>query len=43
LRKVKSGILNADGTLKDSAISYVANIVGKGKEMKLDRLEKLLP
>lgn len=43
LRKVKGGILNADGSIKDSAISYVANIVGKGKEMKLDRLEELLP
>jgi hypothetical protein len=43
LKKVKSGILNADWTIKDSAISYVANIVGKGKEMKLDRLEQLLP
>ncbi len=43
LRKVKTGVLNADWTIKDSAISYVANIVGKGKEIKLDRLEQLLP
>ena len=43
LKKVKAGILNADWTIKDSAISYVSNIVGKGKEVKLDRLEQLLP
>lgn len=43
LKKVKKDIFNSDGTLKDSAISTLANITGKGKEAKLTRLEKILP
>ncbi len=41
--KVKGTILDKQWNLKDGAISSVANMIGKGKEMKLDRFEKLLP
>lgn len=36
-------VLNSDGSVKDNAISTIANITGKGKEAKLARLEKLIP
>ena len=41
--KVRTSILDKKGNLKDNAISTVSNMVGKGKELKLDRFEKLLP
>lgn len=41
--KVKGTILDKQWNLKDGAISSVANMIGKGKEMKLDKFEKLLP
>ncbi len=41
--KVKWTILDRQWNLKDGAISSVANMIGKGKEMRLDRFEKLLP
>lgn len=41
--KVRSSILDKQGNLKENAISTVSNMVGKGKELKLDRFEKLLP
>jgi len=43
LKKVKKDIFNADGTLKDNAISTISNITGKGKEAKLARLEEIMP
>lgn len=43
LSRVKKEILNPDGTLKDTAMSKIANITGKGKEQALERLEKIIP
>lgn len=43
INKVKGLVQNADGTIKDNAISTIANLVGKNKEMKLARIEKLIP
>lgn len=43
LWEVKKMVLNSDGSVKDNAISTIANITGKGKEAKLARLEKLIP
>lgn len=41
--EVRPLIFNKDGSLKDNYIQSIANITGKGKELKLDRLEKILP
>lgn len=43
LSKVKKEILNPDGTLKDNAMSKIANLTGKGKEQTIERLEKVIP
>lgn len=43
LDEVRPLIFNKDGSLKDNYIQAIANITGKGKELKLDRLEKILP
>lgn len=43
LNKVKKDILNPDGSLKDTAISKIANLTGKGKEKVLARLEQIIP
>lgn len=43
LEKLKKDYLNKDGTLKDNAISKIANIGGKNKDLIAARLEKLVP
>jgi len=43
LDEVRPLIFNKDGSLKDNYIQAIANITGKWKEMKLDRLEKIIP
>lgn len=43
MKQVKKDFFNADGTLKDNAMSKLANITGKGKEKVLERLSKLDP
>lgn len=43
LGKVKSAIYNADGTLKDNAVQKIANLTGKGKELAIERMEKIVP
>ncbi len=43
LNKLSSEYLNADGTLKDSALNKIANITGKGKDPALARLQTLVP
>lgn len=43
LKKLKRDFLNADGTLKDSALNKVANLTGKGKDLQLERVKQLLP
>lgn len=43
INKVKKMILNADGEVKDNAISTIANLVGKNNVKKLERIEKLIP
>lgn len=43
LRQLKKDYLNADGTLKDGAINKIANLLGKGKEPILARLEAISP
>lgn len=41
--KVRWLVYDKQGNMKDTAISSIANITWKGKELKLDRLEKLIP
>lgn len=43
LGKVKKVIFNNDGSLKDNAVSAIANLTGKGKEQVLKRMEKIIP
>lgn len=43
LKNLKSIIYNKDGSIKDNAISTIANLTGKGKEQKLARIKQLLP
>lgn len=43
LTKVKGYIYNRDGSLKDNYIQTISNITGKGKEIKLEMLEKINP
>jgi hypothetical protein len=43
LEKVKKELFNPDGSLKDTAISRLANLTGKGKEKALERMEKIVP
>jgi hypothetical protein len=43
LSGVKKKLLNPDGSLKDTAISTLANLTGKGKEQILARMEKIIP
>jgi len=43
LRQIQKEYLNADGTLKDSASSKIANLTNKGREQALARLEKISP
>ena len=43
LKKVKSTIYNADGTLKDNAVQKISTLTGKGKEMAIERMEKIVP
>ena len=43
LTKVKWYIYAKDGSLKDNYIQTISNITGKGKEIKLEMLEKINP
>lgn len=43
LQLIKKEIYDSKGNLKDNAISTVNNLLGKGKEMKLARLEEASP
>ncbi len=43
LTKVKKEIFNADGSIKDNAVSKIATLTNKGKEMALKRIEKIIP
>lgn len=43
LKQVKKDYFNSDGTLKDNAISKIANLSNKGRESVLERLEKVSP
>ena len=43
LKQIKKDYIKPDGTLKDGAISKIANLIGKGKEKVLDRLERIEP
>lgn len=43
LNRIKKDLLTREGELKDTAISQIANITGKGKEQKLTRLQDLIP
>ena len=43
LKKIKKDFLNKDGTLKDTALSKIANLTNKNRELLLKRLEKLVP
>jgi hypothetical protein len=43
LKIIKKDFFNKDGTIKDNAISKIANLTGKGKEALAERLEKISP
>jgi len=43
LKQLRKDYLNPDGSLKDGAINKIANLVGKGKEPILQRLETMSP
>lgn len=43
LRKLKREYLNPDGTLKDTALSRLANLTKAGKDSQLARLEEVVP
>lgn len=43
LDTLKKDLFDRDGNLKSSAVSSIANISGKGKEVKLNRLKELVP
>lgn len=43
LNKVKKDYLNADGSLKDNAVTKLRNLGNKGREQVLGRLEKIVP
>lgn len=43
LNQLKKDYFKPDGELKDSAVNAIANIAGKGKDIRLQRLEELIP
>jgi len=43
LNKISRDIFDNKGQLKENALSTLSNLTGKGKEMKLARIEKALP
>jgi hypothetical protein len=43
LRQIQKEYLNADGTLKDSAPTKIANLTNRGREQALSRLENIKP
>lgn len=43
LRKLQKDYFNSDGSLKDGALSRIANLGGKGKDLVLSRLENVVP
>jgi hypothetical protein len=43
LSGIKKVIFNRDGTIKDNAISKIANLTGKGKEQVLKKMEQIVP
>lgn len=43
LEKAKKAIYNRDGTLKNNAVSVIANLAGKGKEQLLEKIEQIVP
>lgn len=43
LNQLKKDYFNTDGSLKDGALSKIANLGGKGKDLVLKRLEEVVP
>jgi len=43
LKTLRKGIVDKDGNLTESAINQIANAAGKGKDLKLARLEEISP
>lgn len=43
LQQIQKDFFNADGTLKDNALSKMSNLTGKGKDFILERMEKIVP
>jgi len=43
LKEIKKAIYDANGNLKDSALSTISNIVGKNKDFKLAKFEEIYP
>lgn len=43
LQKARSIIYNRDGTIKNNAMSVIANLTGQGKEQMLPIIEKIVP
>lgn len=43
MKKIKRDYLNPDGSMKDGALSKIANLTGANKDITLQRLETLIP
>ncbi len=43
LGNIKKVLFNKDGSLKNNAISNIANLTGKGKEQILEKMENIVP
>lgn len=43
LRDIKSKIYDANGNLKENALSTISQVVGKNKAMRLDKFEQIYP
>jgi hypothetical protein len=43
LDRVKGVMFDKKGNIKDNAISKIATLTGKGKEMMLERMERVIP
>jgi hypothetical protein len=43
LKEIKSNIYDANGNIKNNALSTISNIVGKNKDLKLAKFEEIYP
>lgn len=43
LNKIKRDFYNKDGSIKDNALSKMANLINRGSEFRLERVEEVIP